>query len=57
MITINKIHIHIGDKTHHHDQAITFNNFNTINVIANAPKNPIPLDELELLELLYELTL
>lgn len=47
--------IHIGDKIHHQDQEIILVNFNTINATVNKPLNPIPLDELELLELLYEL--
>lgn len=34
---------HKGDKTHHHDQSILFNNFNVINTMVSNPKNPIPL--------------
>lgn len=41
--------IHIGDRTHHHDQSITFPSFNPMNRMVNTPVNPIPL------ELLFEL--
>lgn len=34
--------IHNGDNTHHHDQLMTFVNFNTMNAIVNRPENPIP---------------
>jgi hypothetical protein len=34
--------IHIGDNTHTHDHLITLHNFNTMNVIVNAPQNVIP---------------
>lgn len=40
--------IHIGERTHHHDQLITLHNFNTIKATAGKLVNPIPLlDELE----------
>lgn len=34
---------HKGDKTHHHDQSILFNNFNVINTMVSTPKKSIPL--------------
>lgn len=38
--------IQIGDKTHHHDQSITWVNLRTMKAIVNNPANPIPpLDE------------
>jgi hypothetical protein len=43
--------IHIGAKTHNHDQFIIFNNFNVMNTTANKPVNPIPLDD-ELLDII-----
>lgn len=36
--------IHIGDNTHTHDHLITLHNFNTMNVIVNAPQDVIPPD-------------
>lgn len=32
--------IHIGDKTHNHDQLITFVSFSAINNIVSKPKKP-----------------
>ena len=37
--------IHIGDKIHHHDQFIIFNNFKVMNTIVNKPIKPIPLSD------------
>lgn len=39
--TTIKIGIHIGDKTHHQLQVITFVSLRIINVIVNKSKNPI----------------
>ncbi len=40
--------IHMGERTHHHDQLMTLHNFRTIKATASKPVNPIPLlDELE----------
>jgi hypothetical protein len=42
--------IHIGLNTHHHDQLMKFVSFKPINRIVNNPTNPIPPEELVVLE-------
>ena len=34
-----------GDRTHHHDQSITWHNLRTIKAVPNKPKKPTPLLE------------
>lgn len=38
----NPIPIHNGINTNHHDQVITFNNFNTTKITSNTSKRPSP---------------
>jgi len=42
--------IQIGDNTHHHDQVIYPNSFNTIKTIVRSPTKLTPLEELLLEE-------
>ena len=46
---ITMVVIHIGERTHHHDHVILFNNLRVINTTAKRPGNPIPLEEVLLL--------
>ena len=39
--TIRKV-IHIGERTHHHDQVIKLVSFKVINTMPSNPVNPIP---------------
>jgi hypothetical protein len=40
--TANAPDIHTGDKTHHHDHAMTLVSFSTTNATVSKPTKPIP---------------
>ena len=50
------IGIQNGDNTHHHDQSMTWHNFNTTNAMPSRPAIPMPplalLDDFAILQLL-----
>jgi hypothetical protein len=43
IIKPNPAVIQSGDNTHHQDQSILFNNFNTIKAMVNKPEKPPPI--------------